>query len=272
MTASASFFEQARQRIQSTGNILCVGIDPDLGKMPEGFSADARGMADFCRELIALTSSVAAAYKVNTAFFEQLGRSGWEALAEVAAAVPGGIPVICDAKRGDIGNTSLAYAKGLLRELPFGAITVAPYMGRDSVEPFLSIPGAAVFLLALTSNAGSADFQRLRLHDGSTLWQRVIEESGRWAAEDALGYVAGATDAAELAAVRQSVPGRWLLIPGVGAQGGNAADVLRANGSGPALVNVSRGISYPTLLPGESWEDGVARSALSFASELPGAL
>lgn len=221
---------------------LCVGLDPDIHRLPEHFSADPSAVAPFLTAIVESTRAVAAAYKINTAFFEQYGRTGIDALYQVREAV-GSSYCIIDAKRGDIGNTSAAYARSVFEDLRADATTVAPYMGSDSVEPFLAYAGKRVYVLALTSNAGSADFQRLLVQD-RPLFERVMHTALTWQGPAERGFVVGATHPQELAAIRQQFPSAHLLIPGVGAQGGDPHQIAKANAGGPALVNASRSILY----------------------------
>lgn len=221
---------------------LCVGLDPDIHRLPAHFSAHPVSIAPFLRDIIEATRPVARAFKINTAFFEQYGHTGLDALYEVRAAV-GDSYCIIDAKRGDIGNTSAAYARAVFEDLRADATTVAPYMGSDSVEPFLAYEGKRVYVLALTSNQGSADFQRLLVND-APLFTHVMQRALSWTGPAERGFVVGATHPGELANIRQQFPASHLLIPGVGAQGGDPIQIARANAGGPALVNASRSILY----------------------------
>ena len=199
---------------------LCTGLDTDLEKLPQDISRDMRGLVQFNRDIIAYTSPYSVAYKVNTAFYEQYGAKGWEAMAETLELIPGDTLAIADAKRGDIGNTSSMYARAFFDELQFDAITVAPYMGEDSIRPFLEFKDKWIICLALTSNPGSKDFQYGE-YEGKKLYERVIETVCRWGSEDNLMFVVGATRAEQLLDIRSIIPKHFLLVPGVGAQGGN---------------------------------------------------
>lgn len=231
---------RAEQQHQSR---LCVGLDTDREKIPQHLLLETDPITVFNRAIIDATKDVVSSYKLNIAFYEQYGTAGWEALRATLACIPEHIITIADAKRGDIGNTSAAYASAFFEHFAFDAITVSPYMGSDSVKPFLAYPDKMVFVLALTSNAGSGDFQRL-LCDGTPLYQHVVDTSLGWAEHDNIGFVVGATHPSELAEVRRRVPHAPFLIPGVGAQGGDVAATMQANGTGPAVVNVSRGVLY----------------------------
>ncbi len=228
-------------------SFLCVGLDPDLSLLPTHLRNEPDPILAFNLAVIEATAPYAVAYKPNLAFYEALGPSGWDTLRKTINAIPKGILTIADAKRGDIGNTATRYATAFFDTLGFDAITVAPYMGEDSVKPFLAFPGKWVFLLALTSNPGSKDFQ---YHGpaGQPLYQEVLKKGVAWAQgmPGELGFVVGATRAESLEEVRQIVPNATLLVPGVGAQGGDLHAVCRhgMNSTGGLLVNSSRGILY----------------------------
>ncbi|HEX9109165.1 MAG TPA: orotidine-5'-phosphate decarboxylase, partial [Longimicrobiales bacterium] len=228
-------------------SLLCIGLDPhpaDLGNEGAPSAAAAR---DFCLRLIEATAPLAAAFKPNPAFFEDLGPEGWQALAEVIAAVPPEIPVILDAKRGDIASTAEAYAHSALRSLGASGITLSPYLGRDSLAPFLADPEKGGFLLCKTSNPGSSDLQDLPVDGGETLlYEKVARLAVDWNTNGNLGLVVGATHPAALARVRRLAPDLWILAPGVGPQGGSLREALhaglRADGLG-LLVPVSRAVA-----------------------------
>jgi len=223
-------------------NGLCVGLDVDLEKIPHHLRSRTDAIVAFTEAIIGATRHVAACYKMNLAFYEQYGTAGIDAM-YATRELCGNAYVIADAKRGDIGNTSAAYAKAVFDDLKADAVTVSPYMGSDSVEPFLAVPNKMVYVLALTSNAGSHDFQRC-LVDGEPLYERVMRTTLAWERTADVGFVVGATHAAELAELRSSFPDVPFLVPGVGSQGGDAATIRAANGSGPAVFNVSRGLIY----------------------------
>jgi uridine monophosphate synthetase len=242
-----TFFEKLDQRAKAIDSLLCVGLDPHPDDLPEQTAAAAK---EFCTRLINATHEVALAFKPNAAFFEALGPDGWEALAEVIKAVPEGIPVILDAKRGDISSTAQAYADSAFTRLGADAITLSPYLGYDSLSPFMVDPEKGIFLLCKTSNPGSVDLQDLPLggHDRLlTVYEKVAGLAHAWGANNGnLGLVVGATFPEALRRVRQLAPDEWFLAPGLGAQGADLAEAmqagLRVDGLG-LLINVSRGIS-----------------------------
>lgn len=223
-------------------NGLCVGLDVDLEKIPLHLRGRADAIVAFNEAIIGATRHVAACFKINLAFYEQYGKAGVDAL-YATRELCGSAYVIADAKRGDIGNTSSAYAKAVFDDLNVDAVTVSPYMGSDSVEPFLAVSNRMIYVLALTSNAGSHDFQRCVV-DGEPLYERVMRTALAWKRKADIGFVVGATHAAELAGLRASFPDVPFLVPGVGSQGGDAATIRAANGAGPAVFNVSRGLLY----------------------------
>jgi uridine monophosphate synthetase len=237
------FFDRLTQRIQAVDSLLCVGLDPHIELLSEPTAEAAK---EFCMRIIDATAPLASAFKPNAAFFEVFGAQGWQALKDVIAAVPGGIPVILDAKRGDIASTARAYAQAVFEELGADAVTLHPYLGRDAIEPFLQDPERGVFLLCKTSNPGSDDLQSLTLNSGDTLYVHLARLAVKWSTHTNLGLVVGATDPEALTAVRRAAPDLWLLAPGVGAQG---ADLERALSAGlrndglGMLVPVSRGIA-----------------------------
>ncbi len=232
------YAQRLQQRIDKTGSRLCVGLDPRPG---DGGAAAAR---DFLRQVIDETAAFAAAFKPNMAYFEAMGIEGIRLLEELLAKMPDDVPVILDAKRSDIGETQKYYAQGYFGGWNVDAVTLNPFLGYDSIEPFLDWPGKAVYLLAVTSNAGSADFQRQRLADGREVFELVTALGERAAAEGRqsdVGYVVGLTHAAQVLA---KIPAAPLLVPGLGAQGGDLASLAAAARSAPDVINVSRGILY----------------------------
>ena len=233
-------------QIQQKSSFLCVGLDPDLDKIPAHLKNEADPIFSFCQQIIEDTADFAVAYKPNTAFFEAHGAKGWETLAKVETVIPKHIFSIADAKRGDIGNTATRYAEAFFKHMNFDSITVAPYMGKDSVTPFLEFEGKWAIVLALNSNPGSLDFQLLEDATGKPLYQTVLEKSQTWGSTENLMYVVGATRGELIGEVRKTVPEHFLLVPGVGAQGGSLADVARfgMNSSCGLLVNSSRGIIF----------------------------
>lgn len=231
--------------IPATG--LCVGLDLDLAKLPEQYRNRPDALVAFGKDVVDATRQRASCYKINLAFFEQYGIPGLEAMYAIRRHC-GNAYVIADAKRGDIGNTSAAYARAVFDDLNADAITVSPYMGRDSVGPFLDVADRMVYVLALTSNPGSHDFQRLPV-DGQPLYRRVMESTLSWPRSGDVGFVVGATNAEELAMLRTAYPDVPLLIPGLGAQGGDERATVAANAAGPAVFNVSRGLLYCDASP-----------------------
>lgn len=238
-----TFFSRLEARIHEIDSLLCVGLDPHLDDLS---APEPRAALDFCLRLIEDTAEFAAAFKPNAAFFEALGPQGVAVLKDVIAAVPEGIAVILDVKRGDIASTAQAYARAAFQQLGADAVTLNPYLGFDSLEPFLSEPDKGVFLLCKTSNPGAQDLQDQLLAGGLPLHLQVAVLANSWNRLDNLGLVIGATQPADLARVREISPNLWILAPGVGAQGGDLEEALRAglrpDGMG-MLVPVSRGIS-----------------------------
>jgi orotidine-5'-phosphate decarboxylase len=224
---------------------LCIGLDPEPEKLPAG-----AGILEFCRAIIGSTHDLVCAYKPNIAFFEALGADGFTVLKSVIEAVPKNIPVILDAKRGDIGNTARAYARAAFDELGVDAVTVNPYMGYDSIEPFIEYRDKGIFVLCRTSNPGAADFQSL-VCEGKPLYQIVADRVQAWNKHGNLGLVVGATQPDELRSIREAHPTLPLLIPGVGAQGGSLETAMKTcqAGSGPAIVSVSRQVLYASSGP-----------------------
>lgn len=231
------------EAIQAKGSFLCVGLDPDPAKIPDAFGHGAQGMEAFCHAIVEATAPYAVAFKPNLAFFEQYGAEGWAALARVIQRMPEDVLCIADAKRGDIGNTATKYARAMYEGLGADAVTVAPYMGRDSVEPFTAFEGKWTILLALTSNPGAEDFE---FHGEPPLFERVLAQSTAFSHAERLMYVVGATRPEVFQTIRKLVPEAFLLVPGVGAQGGTLEGVVAhgMNSQCGLLVNSSRGILY----------------------------
>lgn len=227
-------------------SFLCVGLDTDLSKIPSHLLKSSDPVFEFNKQIIEQTAEFAVAYKPNIAFYEALGPGGWESLQKTLEFIPKDIFTIADAKRGDIGNTSGLYAKAFFETMDFDSITVAPYMGVDSVKPFLEFENKWVILLALTSNEGSADFQLIHSQSGKPLFQEVLEKSSEWGNPDNMMYVVGATRGEKIAEIRKIVPDHFFLVPGVGAQGGSLEEVAKygMNDHCGLLVNSSRGIIY----------------------------
>tara|TARA_B110000881_G_scaffold14120_1_gene10572 strand:- start:551 stop:1378 length:828 start_codon:yes stop_codon:yes gene_type:complete len=258
--------EALKKQILAKKSFLCVGLDVDLEKVPEHIKAMEDPLYEFSKAIIDSTAAYAVAYKPNIAFFETYGPEGMASLKRVMDYLNNKHPeifTIADAKRGDIGNTATRYAKAYFETYNFDSITIAPYMGKDSVEPFLSFDEKYAILLALTSNGGSSDFQTQQV-GGQMLYEKVIQTSVEWQGSERLMYVVGATKANALRKIRELIPNSFLLIPGVGAQGGSLTEVAE-NGLSidvGLLVNSSRGIIYA------STDDNFAREAEKAAREL----
>ena len=236
------------EQIKSKKSFLCVGLDVDQDRIPSDLKDEPDVIFTFCKKIIEATAPYCVAYKPNIAFFEAYGLEGWKSLEKVMDFLNQHYPeifTIADAKRADIGNTSKRYAKAYFEQLEFDSVTIAPYMGKDSVEPFLEYKGKYPILLALTSNEGASDFQLLNA-EGKPLYEQVIERSKKWQNADRLMYVVGATKAKALQKIRTMIPDSFLLIPGVGAQGGSLEEVAvnGLNDTCGLLVNSSRGILY----------------------------
>ena len=233
------------QSIRTKKSVLCVGLDTDPSKIPQHLQSEDDPVFTFNRAIIDATHPYAVAYKINTAFYEAQGISGWISLQKTLAYIPQGIFTIADAKRGDIGNTADQYANTFFDVYPFHSITVAPYMGEDSVRPFLNRTDRWAIVLGLTSNKGSHDFQMLPQGNGA-LYEVVLRKVSAWGTPDNLMFVIGATQSSQLEHVRSIIPDHFLLIPGVGAQGGDVDTVCKAamNKDAGILINVSRAIIY----------------------------
>ncbi len=238
--------EQLFNQIQKKKSYLCIGLDTDPGKIPKHLLNHADPVFEFNKQIIDVTHEFCVAYKPNIAFYEALGPKGWESLQKTLDYIPKEIFTIADAKRGDIGNTSSLYAKAFFEQMNFDSITVAPYMGEDSVKPFLEFKNKWIILLAHTSNAGSSDFQLLESKGGKKLYEEVILKSQEWATPDQLMYVVGATRADKIGEIRKLAPHHFFLVPGVGAQGGDLEAISKygMNKQCGLLVNSSRAIIY----------------------------
>ncbi len=254
--------------IRKKKSYLCIGLDTDIERLPEHLPKNYKGVVEFNKSIIEATSDIAVAYKPNIAFYESLGVDGWKALDKTISFIPDHCFKIADAKRGDIGNTSKMYAKTFFETFDFDAITVTPYMGRDSVKPFLDNEGKWVIILGLTSNAGSSDFQLLNLQGGGRVFERVLKTCAGYGDTGNTMFVVGATRAEYLKAVRKIVPDHFLLIPGVGAQGGNLNEVINngANKDGGLLINSSRGIIYAS--DGTDFAEAARQSACLLRNEM----
>jgi len=262
-----SFIEKLVNAARKNKSLLCVGLDPDPERMPNGVS-----VFEFNKAIIDATSDLVCAYKLNLAFYEALGDEGLDALKGTTAYIPADIPVIGDAKRGDIGNTAKAYAKAIFTNLSFDATTVNPYLGFDSIEPFIQYRDKGIFILCRTSNAGAVDFQSLRCEaEGShrPLFEIVALKAKQWNTYGNIGLVVGATYPEELRLIRQSHPDMPLLIPGIGAQGGDLASAVRygvdAQGQ-KAIINSSRQIIYASQ--GKDFTEAARRVASSLREQI----
>jgi orotidine-5'-phosphate decarboxylase len=238
--------EELIQEIRSKKSYLCVGLDTDITKIPKHLLEKEDPVFEFNKAIVDATLPYCICYKINTAFYESQGIKGWQSMEKTLNYIPKNIFTIADAKRGDIGNTSTQYAKAFFEQLSFDSITVAPYMGKDSVEPFLAFENKWAIVLGLTSNEGAYDFQYLKKNEDEELFKQVIRKVASWGTEDNLMFVIGATKTAQLAEVRQLIPNHFLLVPGVGAQGGSLSEVSKIgmNKDVGILVNASRQIIY----------------------------
>lgn len=256
--------------IRGKSSFLCVGLDPDPARIPAHLGSGADAVLAFNRALIEATSDLAVAYKPNVAFYEALGPEGWSVLEQTMALIPEGCLKIADAKRGDIGNTATRYAQAAFEAWGADAVTVAPYMGRDSVEPFLAFENKWTILLAATSNPGAEDFEFHGSESGHPLWRQVLEVSRTYKGSERLMYVVGATRPDWLAEVREAVPDRFLLVPGVGAQGGTLESVCAAGWAeglaGGLLVNVGRSLMYASS--GTDFAEAARAEALRLKSSM----
>ncbi|MBD5285474.1 MAG: orotidine-5'-phosphate decarboxylase [Bacteroides sp.] len=259
------------ENIRRKGSFLCVGLDPDIKKLPECVLRKENPILAFNKAIIDATAKYTVAYKPNLAFYESMGLEGWIALEETVKYLKANYPdqfIIADAKRGDIGNTSQMYARCFFEQMDVDAVTVAPYMGEDSVTPFLGYNGKWVILLALTSNKGSHDFQFITDNDGKRLFEHVIETSSKWASPEEIMYVVGATQGKMFEDIRKVAPDNFLLVPGVGAQGGSLEEVARYGMTEECglLVNSSRGIIYASN--GEDFDVAAGREAEKLRNQM----
>lgn len=242
-----SFADKLAAAVAANDSLVCVGLDPVPERMPEGIAKDAQGILEFNRRLVEATADLVCCYKPNLAFYGALGRQGWDVLAATIEAVLDPVPVLIDAKAGDIGSTAQRWAHMLFVELGADAITVTPYMGTDAVTPFTSHGDRGVFLVCLTSNPGAADLERLCVDDGQAVYEHVARKALAWNENGNCGLVVGATRAESMAGLRRLAPDLPFLVPGVGAQGGDVAGSvssgLRADGAG-LLVSTSRGVMH----------------------------
>lgn len=262
--------QQLTNEIHKKKSFLCIGLDVDLTKIPQHLLKTEDPIFEFNKAIIDATHDLAVSYKPNIAFYEAYGIKGWESLQKTISYINEKHPeifTIADAKRGDIGNTSSMYAKAFLEDLNFDSVTVAPYMGKDSVEPFLAFENKHAILLALTSNEGAFDFQTLNA-GGKEIYMQVLERSKTWKNSQNLMYVIGATKAEYFTAVRKIVPDSFLLVPGVGAQGGSLSEVCKygMNANVGLLINSSRGIIYASN--GTDFAEKARAEALKMQQEM----
>jgi len=263
--------KQLIKQINTKKSFLCIGLDVDLEKIPQHLLKLDDPIFEFNKQIIDATHHLAVAYKPNIAFYEAYGIKGWQALQKTIKYLNDNYPeifTIADAKRGDIGNTSTRYAKAFFEDLNFDSVTVAPYMGSDSVEPFLAFKDKFTILLTLTSNAGGLDFQVLKDENGLTLYEKVLKQSRSWKNSDQLMYVVGATRPEYFQKIRKIVPHHFLLVPGIGAQGGDLQGVCKygMNDDIGLLINSSRGIIYASK--GTDFANKAMESALKLQQEM----
>ncbi|NCC99582.1 MAG: orotidine-5'-phosphate decarboxylase [Bacteroidia bacterium] len=263
--------EQLFENIRNKKSFLCIGLDSDIAKIPEHLFENEDALFEFNKAIIDATAPYCVAYKPNLAFYESIGLEGWDVLDRTVEYIRSNYPdqfIIADAKRGDIGNTSTMYAKTFFGNMDFDSVTVAPYMGEDSVKPFLEYEGKWVTVLALTSNKGAFDFQFSEDAEGVKLFEKVLKISSKWGSADNMMYVVGATKAEMLSDIRNIIPNHFLLVPGVGAQGGSLQEVAKngLNNQCGLLVNSSRAIIYADNT--EYFAPAAAKAAQSVQAEM----
>ncbi|MBC8342767.1 MAG: orotidine-5'-phosphate decarboxylase [Bacteroidetes bacterium] len=258
---------QIIEEIRRKKSFLCIGLDTDMDKIPEHLKSFQDPIFEFNKAVIDATNEFAVAYKLNLAFYERHGVNGLKSLEKTVNYIPEGIFKIADAKRGDIGNTSKQYAKTFFETYAFDAITLSPYMGSDSIGPFLEFKDKWVIILALTSNQGSKDFQMLKTGD-DYLYEQVFKTSSKWGNTGNIMYVVGATHPEAFSGIRKIIPQHFILIPGVGAQGGTVRDIARyaLNDETGVLVNVSRGVIFPGN--DEDFPINIKDSALKYQQQM----
>jgi orotidine-5'-phosphate decarboxylase len=259
------------QQIQEKRTYLCVGLDTDITKIPKYLQQQPNAIVAFNKAIIDATKDHCVSYKINTAFYEAMGVKGWAAMEETLHYIPNTHFKIADAKRGDIGNTSSQYAKAFFETLPFDAITVAPYMGEDSIRPFLEYEDKCTIVLGLTSNQGATDFELQKIGE-QYLYEKVLTTVSKWGTPNNLMFVVGATQASELANIRKIVPEHFLLVPGVGFQGGSLKEVSAygMNKDCGLLINASRAIIYAGS--NENFADDAKEIAMQYQNEMSGYL
>ena len=256
------------QQILQKKSFLCVGLDSDPAKLPKHLLKYDDPVFEFNRQIIEATQDLCVAYKPNLAFYETRGAKGWQSLEKTLELIPSNIFTIADAKRGDIGNTSTQYARAFFENMSFDSVTVAPYMGEDSVKPFLQFQNKWVILLALTSNQGSQDFQFASQDGGEPLFEKVMKKAQEWGTPDNLMFVTGATHPEKFKDIRRIAPDHFLLVPGIGAQGGELGEVCKygLNKQVGLLVNSSRGIIFAGQ--GEDFAEKARQAALEIQAEM----
>ena len=259
------------EQIKEKGSYLCVGLDTDSTKIPKHLQGHPDGVFEFNKAIIDATRDHCVSYKINTAFYEAMGLKGWDAMERTLHYIPSTHFTIADAKRGDIGNTSAQYAKTFFETLPFDAVTVAPYMGEDSVRPFLEYDNKVTIVLGLTSNKGAKDFE-LQKTGEEFLYEKVLRTVATWGTADNLMFVVGATQASELAQIRKIIPDHFLLVPGVGTQGGSLEEVTKygMNKDVSLLVNVIRAVIYAS--GDEIFANKAKAAAKAYQTEMSGYL
>ncbi len=259
--------QQLVEQIKNKQSYLCVGLDTDIAKIPKHLLSETDPVFAFNKAIIDATKDLCVSYKINTAFYEALGVKGWEAMEKTVRYIGDEHFKIADAKRGDIGNTSDQYAKAFFETLPFDAITVAPYMGEDSVKPFLQHAGKWAIVLGLTSNKGAADFELQQAGD-SLLYEKVLTTVSQWGTADNLMFVVGATQADSFVNIRKLTPHHFYLVPGVGAQGGSLKEISEKamNSECGILVNASRAIIYASA--GEDFADKAREVTKEYQQEM----
>ena len=263
-----NFTERLRGVQRERNSLVCIGLDTDRGKLPASLGTHGDQVYEFNRRIIDATHDLVCAYKINLAFYEVTGERGWRTVHQTLSAIPDGIVTIGDAKRGDIGNSSAMYAKALGQEYGFTASTVNPYMGFDSVEPFLANSEQGAFILAVTSNPGARDFQYARV-GGRPLYERVIKKAKTWNTNKNIGLVVGATRPKEMQKIRRMVPDMPILIPGIGAQGGDLKAAVRygCDGNGElAVVNASRSVIFASS--GNDFAEAARAAAVKLRDEI----
>lgn len=255
------------QQIRSKKSVLCVGLDTDLSKIPSHLLQEEDPVFAFNKAIIDATKDFTVSYKINTAFYEANGLKGWQSMEKTLNYIPKDIFTIADAKRGDIGNTSTQYANTFFKTFDFDSVTIAPYMGKDSVAPFLEFEGKWGIVLGITSNEGSNDFQQL-IANGKPLYEQVLTTVSSWGTPDNIMFVVGATRKEQLARVRELCPDHFFLIPGVGAQGGDVQTVCEntLNKDAGILINVSRGVIYASS--GEDFAEAAGKAAQQYQQEM----